>query len=329
MITTRIGVSALPCTQLAKAITARRVTLQPPNRKGATFDSRAEEHNARCHHDTRTDLLHRIRTWADDPLGECKFWLKGMAGTGKPTVSRTVAEVFEKQGVLGASFFKRGEDGRGDAALFVTTLTVQLARTIPLMAPNARSAIESDYDIATKALKNQFDKLILQPLSRIQPTSERPPRIVEVVDALDECDRDDDIKLIIYLFSQTKVLSSIRTARITDAYNSQAFDSVQLSPDWPGEHNIQTLVRKAIPFFIFAATICRFVGDRTWSNLAGQLHKVLQYQRTGDSELDNWILPIKPFSISCLLGRQSQPEAVSAQEGPWQRARRACRARRR
>src|SRR5690242_5930826 len=102
-----------------------------PTAKGAAFDSHADEHHARCHPGTRVDLLNQINEWADGP-GECIFWLNGMAGTGKSTISRTVAQNFADRGVLGASFFfKKGEGDRGRAALFFTTITTQLVDKFP------------------------------------------------------------------------------------------------------------------------------------------------------------------------------------------------------
>jgi hypothetical protein len=140
--------------------------LSIPTANDAAFDSRAEEHNARCHPDTRIDLLHQIQEWADNPCGECIFWLNGVAGTGKSTISRTAAGRFKERGVLGASFFfKRGERDRGDATLFVTTIAAQLISKEPQILPFVREAIDSDLAIASKALKEQFEKLILQPLS--------------------------------------------------------------------------------------------------------------------------------------------------------------------
>lgn len=49
----------------------------------------------------------------------------------------------------------------------------------------------------------------------------------------------------------------------------------------------------AVPLFIFAATVCRFIEDPAWSDPADQLEKVLQYQmKAYDSELgklqDSW-----------------------------------------
>jgi hypothetical protein len=47
--------------------------------------------------------------WADGPHPETIFWLNGMAGTGKSTISRTVARAraFADKRRLGGSFFKR------------------------------------------------------------------------------------------------------------------------------------------------------------------------------------------------------------------------------
>lgn len=57
------------------------------------------------------------------------FWLNGMAGTGKSTVSRTVAQTFADRGQLGGSFFfKRGERDRENASLLFTTIVHELVR---------------------------------------------------------------------------------------------------------------------------------------------------------------------------------------------------------
>ncbi|KAL2783176.1 hypothetical protein BJX66DRAFT_330783 [Aspergillus keveii] len=42
----------------------------------------------------------------------------------------------------------------------------------------------------------------------------------------------------------------------------------------------------AIPLFIFAATVCRFIEDRAWSDPQAQLEKILQ-NATAFSEMDN------------------------------------------
>jgi len=91
-----------------------------------------------------------------------------MVGTGKSTISRTVAESFAENGLLGASFFfKRGEGDRGNAARVFPTIASQLVCKIPTLAPYVRNAIDADPAIPTKALADQFEELVHQPLSCI------------------------------------------------------------------------------------------------------------------------------------------------------------------
>ncbi|KAM7208696.1 hypothetical protein V8F06_014925 [Rhypophila decipiens] len=280
----------------------------------------------------QTYLLRQIREWVNDPQAENIFWLNGMAGTGKSTISRTVATSFTKDGLLGASFFfKRGEGDRGKAGLVFPTIARQLVRNIPALAPSVREAINTDPDVPKKALRHQFEKLILQPLGSIRRTT----AVVIVIDALDECDGDKDVRTIIALLAQAKVVRSVRLrifitsrpelpirlgfkdvqgkyqglalhqipepvveqdistflgyelARIRDEYNGQVPLYSKLPLGWPSQDVIRTLAQMAVPLFIFAATVCRFIEDKAWSNPGGQLKKILEYQaKTFDSELD-------------------------------------------
>jgi hypothetical protein len=133
-----------------------------------------------------------------------------MAGTGKSTISRTVAENFANRGELGASFFfKRGEGDRGHAGLFLATVAAQLVQKLPCLAPHVQRAIDADPMISTKALSLQFETLVSQPLEKIGVDPQKPSRILIVVDALDECDREEDIRIIIRLLSQAKRMTSV------------------------------------------------------------------------------------------------------------------------
>ena len=59
-----------------------------PFAEGAPYDSFTDQLDARCHEETRLDLRRTIQAWAEDVNGKCIFWLNGMAGTGKSTISR-------------------------------------------------------------------------------------------------------------------------------------------------------------------------------------------------------------------------------------------------
>ncbi|KAI3318812.1 vegetative incompatibility protein HET-E-1 [Xylariaceae sp. AK1471] len=177
----------------------------------AGFDSHAEEHNSICLPNTRVDLLREIEDWVEDPTAKAVFWLNGMAGTGKSTISRTLARSSTDRGQLGASFFfKRGGGDRGGVSKFFTTITAQLIRREPALAVHVKDAIDADPTIFHKAMREQFEKLILNPLSRLSSRDREADVLVIVVDALDECEREEDARLIIRLLSRAKVLNSPR-----------------------------------------------------------------------------------------------------------------------
>lgn len=311
-----------------------------PSAVGASFDSRAEEQNPTCLPNTRVELLGQIIEWAENSHTESIFWLNGMAGTGKSTISRTISRSFDSTGHLGASFFfKRGEGDRGSSAKLFTTIAAQLATKKPAIAPYIKNAINSNPTISDKGLKEQFDKLILQPLSAISPKTRKAEFMVIVIDALDECDLENEVKVIIHHFGRARSLglkifvtsrpelpirlgfSAIKgkyqefilqeisqpvikhdlslfleheLATIRARYNSSVPENRQLDADWPGQSSINALVTMAIPLFIFAATMCRFIAERKGGkDPKARLDIILEYKtKSQESKLDATYLPI-------------------------------------
>ncbi|KAJ5319374.1 NACHT and WD40 domain protein [Penicillium brevicompactum] len=176
-----------------------------PMARGAEFDSYMDQHEDVCLSGTRIELLRQATEWASSSEGTCIFWLNGMAGTGKSTISRTLARSFKEAKILGASFFfKRGEGDRANASKLFSTITRQLVVRIPQLIPEIEKTLEGEPDIAGKSLKEQFNKLILRPILSLQlselPSSEfsNLPLVI-MLDALDECARDEDIRVILRL----------------------------------------------------------------------------------------------------------------------------------
>ncbi|KAL9568945.1 hypothetical protein ACKAV7_006931 [Fusarium commune] len=248
-----------------------------PVAHGASFDSHAEEHHPTCLPDTREELLKEIDGWIDDPKSKTIFWLNGMAGTGKSTISRTVARARAKRGDLGASFFfKRGEVDRDNLNKLMPTLAYQLALSMPEVAFFIKKALDANSAVIGDFVKEQFEKLIQEPLSKAAATATTPSSVVMVIDALDECDQEADISEVQGSY-QDLVLHDIPAQvvehdiivflddefkKIRLDFNMTVGDERKLPQDWPGRPIVQSLARMAVPLFVFAATVCRFVGDR-------------------------------------------------------------------
>ena len=176
---------------------------------GAVFDSYENQHDDECLPGTRTEILAQIDQWASTQ-GPCIFWLNGMAGTGKSTISRTVARSFSSKGALGASFFfQRGEADRGNALKLFPTVARQLAFSIPELHPFLQQAVLDNPAVAGKGIREQFDKLLLQPLICLAQSDLQKRALVVVVDALDECDGDNNIRLVLQLLSDLRKISTL------------------------------------------------------------------------------------------------------------------------
>ena len=309
-----------------------------PYAKGAMYNSYGDDHIT-CHPATRVDLLDEINNWARDPHSKSIFWLSGWAGIGKSTISRTVAEKLAGQGGyngvdLGASFFfKRGEGDRGSASRFFSTIVRELVLKIAGLGAIVAEVVTQDPLIFDKALGEQFDKLIYQPLQQIDAIVDGCSTFIVVVDALDECEKERDIKAVIDLWSRLVHVATVRLklfitsrpdlpvqlgfknistaihqdmvlqdavpqttiqhdiliflkdafGKIRDSYNLDPLSGTSLDQDWPGNGRLQALVDMAVPLFIIAATVYRFVGDSEWDPRE-RLEKILQFPSIGKSE---------------------------------------------
>ncbi|KAF1983183.1 purine and uridine phosphorylase [Aulographum hederae CBS 113979] len=267
----------------------------------ARFNAYQRQHDPECHPNTRVNLLQNIYYWADGREERCIFWLNGLAGTGKSTIARTVARKYYNQKRLGASFFfSRGGGDVSHARKFVTSIASQLANSVPSLDQHVCDAIKERRDIASQSLRDQWQQLVLRPLSRLSGSGAQYYMLV--VDALDECDNDKDIRIIVHLLAEAQ---SLKTARLRIFLTSrpevpirngfvdvpdgdhQDFVLHNISPSiidqdigtflkhgfekiakersldagWPGPEIIKRLVYGASGLFIWASTVIRFIHD--------------------------------------------------------------------
>lgn len=134
----------------------------------AAFNSWDDRNKPKCLQGTRVDILYQIQEWSAGNGDEYIFWVNGVAGTGKSTIARTVADTLSSKGQLAASFFfSRGKGDRGDARVFFNTLAVQLTEGSPDLKRYISDAIKKQVSIGYKAPLDQWMDLVLRPLLRL------------------------------------------------------------------------------------------------------------------------------------------------------------------
>ncbi|PYH90296.1 WD40 repeat-like protein [Aspergillus ellipticus CBS 707.79] len=302
-----------------------------PFANGAAFDSRDNQHSI-CLENTRVGLLADIVAWAQCDTEKEIFWLKGVAGTGKSTITRTLAtQLHAQEFSIGSFFFSRGEGDRGNGDLLVMSVAKQLARQNPDAFESLCSAYEQG--ITDKSLSFQWEELIYKPLSQVK---ERIGRLVLIIDALDDC-MESDITEIIKIFTRGErqlfrvfitsrpetiirsnfgqtdktIFCDLALDQIPDAlvkhdiriyiehHMREITDSRGLGGQWPSDNQISELMRRADRLFIYAATVCRYLKGAF--NPKGSLERILDINVPDSSEkgLDKVYSQILENYLSC------------------------------
>ncbi|KAK7025952.1 hypothetical protein VNI00_015867 [Paramarasmius palmivorus] len=167
-----------------------------------------------CHPGTRVKILAELEEWiADRSTSNRVCWLHGYAGVGKSAIMQNLSEKHanpqsvEQHPRLAASFFfSRNDSTRDKLDPFVATIIYQFLRSEPLRAVLGSSIIEairSDPKIFHTTFENQFQKLVLEPCSKVALEAwDNLPNVI-VIDGLDEC---------ILIPSQERLVTMIRKA---------------------------------------------------------------------------------------------------------------------
>ena len=246
-------------------------------------------------------VLDEIELWTYDHRLPPVYWLNGLAGTGKSTIARTVAERMFAAGRLGASFFcSRDFEDRSNLRLIFPTLATQLARNYPEFRSIFVPLVRSDPGITHELPYGQMNKLIVGPLAKCDiPT-------VIVIDALDECKDDEPASAILSVLGELvqnipkakffvtgrpepriqEGFRLLRLAKATDMFvlhdvkpsqvNSdiRSFFGQKLSElkgrrrvlgDWPTEGQLDLLCERAAGFFVYAIATVGFVDQKNKS----------------------------------------------------------------
>ena len=149
-----------------------------------------------CLRGTRKQVLQEIEHWLAGDKGQQIFWLNGLAGTGKSTISQTFAERMFADGKLGASFFcSRDFADRSNLQAVFPTLAFQLAFQYLPFREQLLQVLRACPDVAHESLCSQMEKLIVGPLK-----AAHLPTLI-IIDALDECNDEEPASAILSILS--------------------------------------------------------------------------------------------------------------------------------
>ena len=163
----------------------------------------------RCFPRTRTQVLSSIAEWASHPSTEHRvFWLHGVAGSGKSTISTTIAHHFRELGQLGSFvFFNRDVEERSEPQNVIRTLAYQLGTFDTQIGASIVKAMENIPSIAQSPLRFQFTKLLIEPLSLLSAENARDANksLLLVLDALDECGSPQERTSLLAILAEESV----------------------------------------------------------------------------------------------------------------------------
>lgn len=188
----------------------RKILSRLPHIPEAAFNSQLNSSHPVCLPSTRTELLQELDDWVVGKNDRSLLWLNGIAGTGKSTVARTASRMWHDGNTLGASFFFSSGNGEvSSSKKLMSTLAWQLANRIPATRQAICDAFREREDIINSSLWDQWEHLILTPLSKVKLEGGQSTLVI-VVDALDECDEKNNVRGILMSFATSESLSNLR-----------------------------------------------------------------------------------------------------------------------
>ena len=270
------------------------------NTFGLSPDTRYAQrgHGRMCSQGTRNEVLEDILRWVNDDETNQLYWLDGVAGCGKTTVTMTIADLvgMDRSKITATFFCSRYSRYRSDVQHVFVTLSIILAMHDAPFRDELMQAVGQNPAVIHMVPKDQFRVLIAEPLGKLGGWLHRP--IVFVIDALNEFVEEAAPKKILSAFAEhlhdvpfLKILISTRPSpHVTAALRripvtrtqfclhdvdrdlvkrdierylfevlcTNASTAERLSMSWPPQDLLEKLVKKAGGLFVYAS----FIGEQ-------------------------------------------------------------------
>ncbi len=274
-----------------------------------------------CMKDTRVDLLKALMEWALDRYGPQVYWMCGIAGTGKSTISHSLCELLAEKHMLGASYFcSRSSEETNNATRIIPTIASMIAGWSPPVMAHLLELLDEDRDLArSRRPREQLEHLIARPLrSSIVCTDTSMAYKIVVIDGLDECSdmiavgqlvtailkgvSSIPIKIFISSRDEHWIRKPFEEAKTLDIFQLHEIEkdivqgdiktyisrSLSQISDLDEQHlvalqrQVSILVKRADRLFIYAAIVMRVVGDGTWG-WENRLNQIIDNAKMSDS----------------------------------------------
>lgn len=129
----------------------------------------------------------------------------------------------------------------------------------PELKSGIQEALYHDPGLASKSLREQFEKLLRQPLLNLGQLGRQPQTAVMVIDALDECEHDQDVRNIIGLLP---LLQKVKAVHLRIFLTSRPELPISLGFSEIANHDYQDLALHEIPEEVTEHDINLFLQDR-------------------------------------------------------------------
>lgn len=303
-----------------------------PRAKYASYKCERPDKPTKCFEGTRTGIIETIGQWIHDPNPASPniYFMNGIAGVGKTTIARTIAEQLEHEGLLGADIFfsRRGEVELRDPVKVFPTIAYRLAQYDTDFSRVITEALDKDPQAPYASLEQQLDRLIIQPLKTLNRDPQRT--VFVLLDAVDECQRKGTeeilrclvdaipfipfLKVFItgrpeeYILSPLTPSNHLCTTRLHDIDTSIVRSDIRLylratlaalpkvlnldlRDDWIASYELDLLADKSDNLFIYAVTVARFISDDEVLDPRVQLDILLPILEPGQHTPEN----MQPF----------------------------------
>ncbi|KAF8177157.1 hypothetical protein K438DRAFT_1846063 [Mycena galopus ATCC 62051] len=251
-----------------------------------------------CAPETRVEIQADILEWLSPQPGtnEQIFWITGIAGSGKSTLSATVVDNLRKKGTpVAAQFFiSRNIPETTNPDKIISTIAQQLAEFSPDAAHIIQDKLKRGFP---SSRKEQVEALLLAPIRELSKSCDA---VIILIDALDElqnaaksvleilatiapqgCDLPDNIRFLITSrpehwadISKSKTLE-LAVFRQLDLGTESSVKEVhqfivarmkEITPsdwdDWPTREQLAELSGKANGLFHYAATALQWIEQQ-------------------------------------------------------------------